>query len=54
LTAPLSSVPPQLYSHGSAVLGSFQQVASAAGAIVAVACAFLVRKPDAPAAPVAH
>jgi DHA2 family lincomycin resistance protein-like MFS transporter len=90
----LSSVPPQLYSHGSAVLGSFQQVAGAAGvalfvaimtarqaelaasgvvagealaggiraaflagaigAIVAVACAFLVQKPDAPAAPVAH
>jgi DHA2 family lincomycin resistance protein-like MFS transporter len=93
-TASLSSVPPQLYSHGSAVLGSFQQVAGAAGvalfvaimtarqaelaasgvvagealaggiraaflagaigAIVAVACAFLVQKPDAPAAPVAH
>ena len=93
-TASLSSVPPQLYSHGSAVLGSFQQVAGAAGvalfvaimtaqqaelaasgvaagealaggiraaflagavgAIVAVACAFLVRKPDAPALPAAH
>jgi MFS transporter, DHA2 family, lincomycin resistance protein len=93
-TVSLSSVPPQLYSHGSAVLGSLQQVAGAAGvalfialmtarsatlgsagavpvealaggiraaflcgaiiALVAVACAFLVRKPDAPAAPAAH
>jgi DHA2 family lincomycin resistance protein-like MFS transporter len=93
-TASLSSVPPQLYSHGSAVLGSFQQVAGAAGvalfvaimtarqaelaaggavaaealaggiraaflagaigAIVAVASAFLVQKPDAPAMPAAH
>jgi DHA2 family lincomycin resistance protein-like MFS transporter len=90
----LSSVPPQLYSHGSAVLGSLQQVAGAAGvalfvalmsaqsarlaaagaaplealaggvraaflcgavfALVAVACAFLVRKPDAHGAPAAH
>lgn len=89
-TASLSSVPPQLYPHGSAVLGSFQQVAGAAGvalfiaimtaqqtklvasglasgeamaggvraaflagaigALLAVACAFLVRKPAAPAA----
>jgi DHA2 family lincomycin resistance protein-like MFS transporter len=93
-TVSLSSVPPQLYSHGSAVLGSSQQVAGAAGvalfvalmtaqsarlgnagavpvealaggiraaflcgaiiALFAVACAFLVRKPDAPAAPAAH
>jgi DHA2 family lincomycin resistance protein-like MFS transporter len=93
-TASLSSVPPQLYSHGSAVLGSFQQVAGAAGgavfiaimtaeqaklaasgavagealaggiraaflagaigAIVAVASAFLVRKPDAPTMPAVH
>jgi DHA2 family lincomycin resistance protein-like MFS transporter len=93
-TASLSSVPQQLYSHGSAVLGSFQQVAGAAGValfiaimtaqqaklaasgvaasealaggtraafmagaiggIVAVACAFLVRKPDAPELPAAH
>ena len=93
-TASLSSVPPQLYSHGSAVLGSFQQVAGAAGvalfvaimtarqaelaasgamanealaggiraaflagaigAIVAVGCAFLVRKPETPAMPAAH
>jgi len=93
-TVSLSSVPPQLYSHGSAVLGSSQQVAGAAGvalfialmtaqsarlasagavpvealaggiraaffcgatiALLAVACAFLVRKPDAPAAPAAH
>ena len=93
-TASLSSVPPQLYSHGSAVLGSFQQVAGAAGvalfiaimtaqqaklaasgvvavealaggiraaflagaigAVFAVACAFFVRKPDAPAMPAAH
>jgi DHA2 family lincomycin resistance protein-like MFS transporter len=93
-TASLSSVPPQLYSHGSAVLGSFQQVAGAVGValfiaimtgqqarlaasgvvsiealaggiraaflagaiggILAVACSFLVRKPDAPAMPAAH
>jgi DHA2 family lincomycin resistance protein-like MFS transporter len=93
-TASLSSVPPQLYSYGSAVLGSLQQVAGAAGvalfiaimtaqqaklaatgvvtvealaggiraaflagaigAVFAVACAFLVRKPDAPAMPTAH
>ena len=93
-TTSLSSVPPQLYSHGSAVLGSFQQVAGAAGvalfvaimtarqaqlaasgavagealaggiraaflagaigAVVAVACAFLVRKPDAPTMPAGH
>jgi MFS transporter, DHA2 family, lincomycin resistance protein len=93
-TASLSSVPPQLYSHGSAVLGSLQQVAGAAGvalfiaimtaqqaklaasgvvavealaggvraaflagavgAVLAVACSFLVRKPDAPAIPAAH
>ena len=93
-TASLSSVPPQLYSHGSAVLTSLQQVAGAAGvalfvaimtaqqaklvasgvvplealasgiraaflagaigAIFAVAFAFLVRKPDAPAMPGAH
>jgi DHA2 family lincomycin resistance protein-like MFS transporter len=88
-TVSLSSVRPELYSHGSAVLGSLQQVAGAAGvalfvalmsgqsarlaargmaplealaggiraaflcgaicALFAVACAFLVRKPDAPA-----
>jgi DHA2 family lincomycin resistance protein-like MFS transporter len=93
-TASLSSVPAQLYSHGSAVLGSFQQVAGAAGvalfiaimtaqqarlvasgavavealaggiraaflagaigAILAVACAFFVRKPDSAAMPAAH
>jgi DHA2 family lincomycin resistance protein-like MFS transporter len=93
-TASLSSIPPQLYSHGSAVLGSLQQVAGAAGvalfiaimtaqqaklaatglvstealaggiraaflagaigAIFAVACSFLVRKPPAHAMPVAH
>jgi DHA2 family lincomycin resistance protein-like MFS transporter len=33
----LSSVPPQLYSHGSAVLGSLQQVAGAAGVALFVA-----------------
>jgi MFS transporter, DHA2 family, lincomycin resistance protein len=93
-TVSLSSVPPQLYSHGSAVLGSLQQVAGAAGvalfialmtaqsarlasagavpvealaggiraaflcgaiiALLAVACAFLVRKPSAPPVPTAH
>ena len=93
-TASLSAVPPQLYSHGSAVLGSLQQVAGAAGVamfiaimtaqqaklaaggvvgvealaggiraaflagaiggILAVACAFLVRKPAAAAMPGAH
>jgi MFS transporter, DHA2 family, lincomycin resistance protein len=93
-TVSLSSVRPELYSHGSAVLGSLQQVAGAAGvalfvalmtaqmarltvagatpiealaggirtaflagaiiALFAVAFAFLVRKPDAPAAPSAH
>jgi DHA2 family lincomycin resistance protein-like MFS transporter len=36
-TASLSSVPPQLYSHGSAVLGSFQQVAGAAGVALFIA-----------------
>jgi DHA2 family lincomycin resistance protein-like MFS transporter len=93
-TASLSSVPSHLYSHGSAVLGSLQQVAGAAGvalfiaimtaqqaklaasgivtvealaggiraafmagaigALFAVACSFLVRKPNAPAMPAAH
>jgi MFS transporter, DHA2 family, lincomycin resistance protein len=93
-TVSLSSVRPELYSHGSAVLGSLQQVAGAAGvalfvalmsgqqarlaaagateiealaggiraaflcgavcALFAVACAFLVRKPDAHAMPAAH
>jgi DHA2 family lincomycin resistance protein-like MFS transporter len=36
-TASLSSIPPQLYSHGSAVLGSIQQVAGAAGVALFVA-----------------
>jgi DHA2 family lincomycin resistance protein-like MFS transporter len=36
-TVSLSSVPPQLYSHGSAVLGSLQQVAGAAGVAAFVA-----------------
>src|SRR5690606_8955571 len=89
-TVSLSSVRPELYSHGSAVLGSLQQVAGAAGvalfvalmsaqaaelaaggaapidalaggiraaflcgaifALAAIACALLVRRPDAPAA----
>jgi DHA2 family lincomycin resistance protein-like MFS transporter len=93
-TVSLSSVPPELYSHGSAVLGSLQQVAGAAGvalfvalmsaqtarltaggaapiealaggirasflcgaifALAAIACALLVRRPDAPAVPAAH
>jgi DHA2 family lincomycin resistance protein-like MFS transporter len=93
-TASLSSVPPQLYSHGSAVLGSLQQVAGAVGvalfiaimtaqqaklaangivgvealaggiraaflagaigALFAVVCAFLVRKPEAHGAPTHH
>jgi DHA2 family lincomycin resistance protein-like MFS transporter len=93
-TVSLSSVRPELYSHGSAVLGSLQQVAGAAGvalfvalmsaqsarlaaggavpvealaggirtaflcgaiiALFAVAFAFFVRKPDAPAIPAAH
>jgi DHA2 family lincomycin resistance protein-like MFS transporter len=93
-TVSLSSVRPELYAHGSAVLGSLQQVAGAAGvalfvalmsaqtarlvaigtpqlealaggiraaflcgavgAVFAVACAFLVRKPDAPAVSGAH
>ncbi|WP_298461548.1 MDR family MFS transporter [uncultured Cellulomonas sp.] len=34
MTAGLGSLPPRLYSHGSAVLGSFQQVAAAAGTAV--------------------
>ena len=90
-TVCLSSVRPELYSHGSAVLGSLQQVAGAAGvalfvalmsaqtarltaagaapiealaggiraaflcgavcSLLAVACAFLVRKPDVHATP---
>lgn len=93
-TVSLSSVKPELYAHGSAVLGSLQQVAGAAGvalfialmtaqtarltaegsapvealaggiraafltgaivALFAVAFAFLVRTPDAPAMPHAH
>jgi DHA2 family lincomycin resistance protein-like MFS transporter len=36
-TASLSSVPPQLYSHGSAVLGSLQQVAGAVGVALFIA-----------------
>jgi DHA2 family lincomycin resistance protein-like MFS transporter len=36
-TVCMSSVPPQLYSHGSAVLGSFQQVAGAAGVALFIA-----------------
>jgi DHA2 family lincomycin resistance protein-like MFS transporter len=36
-TASLSSVPPQLYSHGSALVGSIQQVAGAAGVALFVA-----------------
>ncbi len=36
-TASLSSVQPQLYSHGSAILGSIQQVAGAAGVALLVA-----------------
>ena len=36
-TASLSSVPARLYSHGSAVLGSFQHVAGAAGVALFIA-----------------
>jgi DHA2 family lincomycin resistance protein-like MFS transporter len=36
-TASLSSLPPALYSHGSAILGSVQQVAGAAGVALFVA-----------------
>ena len=36
-TVSLSSVPPQLYSHGSAILGSVQQVAGAAGVALLIA-----------------
>jgi len=36
-TVSLSSVPPQLYSHGSATLGSIQQVAGAAGVALFIA-----------------
>lgn len=36
-TTSLGSVPPQLYSHGSALLGSIQQVAGAAGVALFVA-----------------
>lgn len=36
-TVCLSSVPPQLYSHGSAVLGSFQQLGGAAGVALFIA-----------------
>jgi DHA2 family lincomycin resistance protein-like MFS transporter len=34
MTAGLGSLPPRLYSHGSAVLGTFQQVAAASGTAV--------------------
>jgi DHA2 family lincomycin resistance protein-like MFS transporter len=36
-TASLSSLPMQLYSHGSAILGSVQQVAGAAGVALFIA-----------------
>jgi MFS transporter, DHA2 family, lincomycin resistance protein len=36
-TAGLNPLPPYLYSHGSAVLGTLQQVAGAAGAALLVA-----------------
>ena len=36
-TASLASIPPQLYSHGSAVLASLQQVAGAAGVALFIA-----------------
>jgi DHA2 family lincomycin resistance protein-like MFS transporter len=36
-TVCLSSVPPQLYSHGSAILGSFNQVGGAAGVALFIA-----------------
>ena len=36
-TASLASIPPQLYSHGSAVLGSLQQVAGATGVAMFIA-----------------
>ena len=36
-TASLSSVPPRLYSHGSAILGSIQQIAGAAGVALFIA-----------------
>jgi MFS transporter, DHA2 family, lincomycin resistance protein len=36
-TASLSSVPPHLYSHGSAILGSVQQIAGAAGVALFIA-----------------
>ena len=44
MTSGLGSLPPRLYSHGSAVLGTFQQVAAASGTavfitVVAVAAA---------------
>jgi DHA2 family lincomycin resistance protein-like MFS transporter len=93
-TVSLSSVRPELYSHGSAVLGSLQQVAGAAGValfvalmsaqtarlaaagvepiealaggiraaflcgavfgLLAVACAFFVRKPEVQPMPAGH
>ena len=36
-TVCLASVPPQLYSHGSAILGSFNQVGGAAGVALFIA-----------------
>lgn len=36
-TASLSSIPPQFYSHGSAMLGSVQQLAGAAGVALLIA-----------------
>ena len=36
-TAGLGAVPPRLYSHGSAILGTVQQVAGAAGTALLVA-----------------
>lgn len=35
-TSGLASLPPHLYSHGSAIMGTFQQVAAAAGTALAV------------------
>src|SRR6185295_14518440 len=36
-TTCMASVPPQLYSHGSAILGSFNQVGGAAGVALFIA-----------------
>ncbi len=47
MTLSLGSLPPQLYSHGSAVLGTLQQVAGAAGTALFITLMTVVQTSDA-------